>query len=497
MTHRRRAAGAGPRRVDVALDDDAADGGEPPDQPTGDPAPAPVPRGRAWWVTLAVVVVLVVAQVVADARDRARVAAASRVPGVVRALDGPADVRWRAAPGTRLAEAARVGEVVVAPLVAADHGVALVGLDAATGATLWRSEVAGARPAWDALATVDPVPCAPVPPGTGLDDGATTPALVLCLVTDGGTDVREDVRARVPVTTARVVVVEAAGGRVVLEREVPTPVTSVLVNGSQLLLVGADDDLHVRSQGLVDGHEGWHVTRRLDVPPPDGRLRATLLDAGTLAVDDGRAATLLTTQGRVLRTVGTARPGLRTGQQSGSRVAPSPALGAVAVGNRAGTVLATRDRDLRLTGSPMPVVADDGSVPGLVLTRTPRVRAWDARDGSLRWEATVVDALDVTVLRGRVHLGTASAVVTFDAASGEELWRVRRPSATSSPVTDGRHLYVLAMRDGRHRAPYDLVALHLADGSEAWRVPAPVGAVLTGAAGLLVATGDEAVEVLG
>ncbi|ADG72984.1 hypothetical protein Cfla_0064 [Cellulomonas flavigena DSM 20109] len=455
------------RRVDVELGDLTPVGAT-------DPADAPHPGGRRrwwWWlaVPVAAVLALVGGQLVTDQRERTRLGALAALPGVVAPLDGPPEVAWQPDRGTLVGGAVRVGPVLVARHVADDGGALLVGLDATTGERRWELDVVGepapAPPWWP-----DTGGCAAVPDGSGH---------VACLLTadDAGTD-----RPPAP----RLVVVDAADGTVQVDRELPAWVQWPTLRGDDVLLVGdVDGTLHVASQGLRDGTEHWSTTA--EGSGAGTTAAAALLDDGTLAVARGGAVTLVSTDGAVLRTVGDAPQGGLTGQVATRGVVVSRTLGAVLVGSGSTTTVVTPTGEVRLDGSAAPVVVDDGSVPGLVLTRTPGLQAWDARDGSPRWGAPVVDAQDVTVLEGRVHVGTSAAVVTFDGATGEELWRVARPTASGTPLTDGRHLLVLARQGGRHTTPYDLVALHVADGSEAWRVPLPPQTWLTAAAGLLVA----------
>lgn len=457
------------RRVDVELGDAA------PPLPADAPEDAGRGTRRRWWwlaVPVAAVLALVAGQVVTDHRERTRLDALAALPGVVAPLDGPAEVAWEADAGTVLAGAVRIGSVVVTGHVTGTGGMLLVGLDTVTGERRWGVDVAGqlaAGPPW----RHDAGGCAAVPDASGL---------VACLV-DGAAEVEP---ARVP----RLFVVDAADGSVQVDREVPAWTQWATPTGEDVLLVGdVDGTLHVAAQDLRDGTERWSTTAEGtdDAREPVTAVGA-LLDARTLAVQRGDAVTLVSTDGAVLRTVGVGPQGGLTGQVPTQRVVVSPVLGAALVSGESRTTVVSATGEVPLEGSALPVVVDDGSVPGLVLTRTPRLEAWDARDGSLLWASTIVDAQDVTVVEGRVHVGTSAAVVTFDGATGEEVWRVERPTGTGSPLTDGRHVLVLARQGDRHTTPYDLVALHVADGSEAWRVPLPENTWLTTTGGLLVAS---------
>ncbi|GIG41176.1 PQQ-binding-like beta-propeller repeat protein [Cellulomonas phragmiteti] len=462
------------RRVEVELGDDA---------PATDAAPAPArdePRRRPWWLAavLAVVLVLVGAQVVTDQRERAARAALAAVPGVLSPLDDVVRAAWQVDPGTR--PGARVGDVLVAGLVSDDQAVALQGLDVATGAPVWTLEVLAARGDWVPDALADTVPCATVP---------ARPGQVACLVTEGGWGRVDGRWVQTPTATARLLVLDAADGTVRVDREVPPSTQSFTPSGQDVLLVGHEGGtLHVRAQSLAEGTPRWQVTADVADDGPFAEVTATsgLLDAGTLGVVHGRGVTLVATDGEVLRTVVAEPRAALSGVTTTSSAVLAPALRAAVVGDGERTTVVSATAEVVLDGTPVRVVVDDGSVPGLVLTRTPRLEAWDAGDGTRRWGTTVVDAQDVVVLRGRVHVGTSAAVVTYDGATGAELWRTQRPTATGPPQTDGRHLLVLGGRDGRHRAPYDLVALHVTDGTEAWRTPLPAGTSVQGLQGLLV-----------
>lgn len=472
------------RRVEVALGDDGPGDGPPEHVGVADDR-RPHGRRRWWWLTVPVVVVvaLAVAQVVADRGERDALADLGRLPGVVDPLDGPVQVAWDVDPRTRLDGAVRVGPVLVADHVTDDLAVSLEGRDVATGAPLWSHEVVAARPGLGEPAYADPVACAVVP-----DDDAQ----VVCLVPDSVWTVDDDEQTVVPPTVTRLLVLDAADGTVRVDREAPLWAQWMAPSGDDVLLVGVDAGaMVVSAQDLRDGSTRWRTTidQRVDVLPVRAAAAAALIDPQTLAVDRGDGVVLVATaDGEHLRTVvHTLEAGL-TGQLSTRTVTTSRILGAALVSGDGGTVVASADATVTVEGTVTPVVVDDGSVPGLLLTRTPRLQAWDAADGTPRWGTTMVDAQDATVLDGRVHVGTSTAVVTLDGVTGDELWRFSRPTASGSPVTDGRYLYVTAHRGDRHRAPYDLVALHLADGSEVWRAPLPDRTWPQSVAGLLVAT---------
>ncbi|MBO3095152.1 PQQ-binding-like beta-propeller repeat protein [Cellulomonas dongxiuzhuiae] len=479
---------AGARRVEVALEDGSPDGPVPPS-----PGRSTALGRRWWWLAVPVVAVLalVVGQAVTDYRERVALAALGDVRGVLVPLDDEVEVAWEVDEGTRLAGAARAGSVLVTSRETADHAVVLEGRDVATGARLWALDAVGPRARWTPEARPGPVPCAARPDHRGQ---------VVCLVTDGGVDVLDGAWTTVPPTTARLLVLDADDGTVQFERETPATAQWLTPSGDDVLLVGTvDGTTHVRSQSVLYGTERWHVTVGAgadDRPFTPDAATSALLDARTLAVDHGTAVTLVSTDGEVLRTVGTQTETGLTGQGTPTTVELSTALAAAVIGGESSSAVVSATAEVRLDGSPLPVVVDDGSVPGLVLTRTPQLQAWDAGDGTPRWQATVFDAQNATILQGRVHVGTSAWLVTYDGATGAELWRWAGPTGVGTPLTDGRHLYVLGSRGGRHSGPYDLVALHVADGTEAWRTPLPARTWLSTLDGLLLMqTFDEATLV--
>ncbi|ADG72983.1 hypothetical protein Cfla_0063 [Cellulomonas flavigena DSM 20109] len=470
------------RRVDVDLGDGSPDA----DARDGDGPEQRGPAGRRrWWLAVPVVAVLalVVGQVVTDTRERTDLADLARQPLVVDPVEGPVEVAWQVPRGTQIASAARAGSVLVAARVTPDLAVALEGVDVATGAGLWSSEVVAARPDLGEDAVADPVVCVPAP-----DDERQ----VACLVPDSAWSVVDGAPVTVAATTTRLLVLDAADGTVRVDREVPTWAQWLTPVGDDVLLVG---DLHgtltAELQALRDGATRWRTTSERKAGGPSSRVLpvTTVLDEETIAVDRlGEVVFLSATNGEELGSVVSGLDVGGDGQLVTFTATMSIALGAALVFSDAGTQVATPGRAVSVEGVLPQVLVDDGSVPGLVLTRTPRLTAWDADDGTERWATDVVDAEDVTVFDGRVHVGTSTDLVTFDGATGDELWRFDRPSAEGTPVTDGRYLYTTARRGERHSAPYDLVALHPADGSEAWRAPLPERSWPQSVAGLLVAT---------
>ena len=465
------------RTVEVELGDDAGDdGATPPAAPQG----ATVTHPRRWWwlaVPVAVVVALVLGQVVTDARERSGMADVARLPLVLDPVDGPVEVAWQVVGATGLGGGVRAGDVLVQARTTDDLAVALEGIDVTTGAGLWASEVVAARPDLGEETSPGPVACVTLP-GDGRE--------VACLATDGALAFVDGEPVTVAATTTRVLVLDAADGTVRADREAPTWAQWMTLVGDDVLLTGElDGTLMAERQDPRDGATRWSTSSpRVSVDLPSWAVPVgTLLDDETVAVDHGGEVVFLSAA--TGETLGMVASG--DGQPFSAVVTMSTALGAALVVTDSGTQVATPGRAVSVEGLAPEVLVDDGSVPGLLLTRTPRLTAWDADDGTERWEVRIVDVEDVTVLDGRVHVGTTTDLVTLDAATGEELWRFDRPSTDGWTVTDGRHLYTAARRDGRNSEPYDVVALHPVDGSEAWRAPLPERSWLRSVAGLLVA----------
>ncbi|WP_046529713.1 PQQ-binding-like beta-propeller repeat protein [Cellulomonas iranensis] len=472
-------------RLDVELHDD---GDDRPDGDVAPPAPAPrAARHRRWWavgVVGVVVLALTAAQVVVDLRERSALADLRGVEGLLDPLDPGVGVRWeRADPGSSVDVMTPEGRVLVSEREA-PGGVALEGMDSATGDTLWRRVLAGGTGGSPPGARPEPVTCQAAPDGSGR---------LSCLRTGRW-------RQPGPPTTgtdgaAHLWTVDVRSGEVVGDvalEEAPT--AFAMVAGTAVVVTPLESAVRVTGLDPLTGAARW----RLDLPGPAddgeisslvGRADAQALDASTAAVHDGQVITLVSSDGVELRRY---RPSVEPDASGAFHVSwwtDRANRAAVSVVNGV-TTLVTAERELTVQGGGVPRWADDGSAPGLVLTSGDTVRAWDVRSGEERWTADLDrDVHAAIVLRGRVHLFASDRVVTVDAATGRTLWRSPPDLVPTSPLSDGRVVLLVRLDDRGDGG--ELVALDVADGDERWRSPLPEHGWVTTTGGLLVVVVDD------
>ena len=464
--------------------DGATSGGATVDGvPTGDEGPS-AERGRrgrrlALLVGAGLVAALVVGgavgQVAVDRRERATIAAVAAQPYGVDLLTRPPEPAWQVTTRHRvqLGDLRTADGLLVGVPSVARGPVAVTAVDAATGTEVWRVELLDGStrpgPGADTSAWADSGRCAPA----GSRDG-----LVTCWVGDGVEVLTDEGSTALPPSVTRVVTLDARDGSVVtdvtgaLGEQVVAP-SFAAVADIVVVVAPTEGGADVVAVG-PDGSERWRTTV---AAPDDADERWFHLKAvGELvAVGSPSGLHLLDVQGRTVRSW---EPG------HGARHVVADVIGGqvhvVTSGDegRAGT----GDEDVRTTvvrpeahvevvGYPL-LVLDDGSVPGLLLTRVAdRVTAWDAageelwsRDGRVTWNAFLV--------AGRLHLVGEGPLVTVDARTGEGLWESRAVAGT--PVLDGRHVLGLARFPSAGGRP-ELVALDPADGTEMWRSPLPDG----------------------
>ncbi len=472
-------------RLDVELHDDGADG---PDGDVVPPAPAPrAARRRRWWAVGVVGVValaLVAAQVVVDLRERSELAGLRGAEGLLDPLDAGGGVRWeRANPGSSLDVMTPEGRALVSEREV-PGGVALEGLDPATGGTLWQRVLASGTDGSPPGASPDPVTCQAAPDGAGrlscLRTGRWRQPGTVTTGTDGAAHLWT-----VDVRTGEVV------GDVALEEP---PTAFAMVGGTAVVAVPLGATVRVAGLDPLTGAARW----RLDLPGPedDGWMSSWLdradvqaIDASTVAVHDGQVITLVSSDGVELRRYRQSVEVDASGTFHVSWWTDRANRAVVSVVNDV-TTLVTAEREVTVPGGAVPRWADDGSAPGLVLTSGGTVRAWDARSGEERWTADLDrDVHTAIVLRGRVHLFASDRVVTVDAATGRTLWRSSPGLVPTSPLSDGRVL--LLFRPGEREDGGELVALDVADGDERWRSPLPERGWVTTTGGLLVVVADD------
>lgn len=412
---------------------------------------------RRWWpVPVVTVVALVGWQLVTDARERDRVERARGVEGVlaeavVPPLDatpwGDDDTMQVLYGGVPVAGGLLVGSVYLG-----DGSVAVAGVDRATGAQRWRSEVV-------------PVPEG-LPSGMGVSCQQPEPAgspTVWCTVGEQVTLPDGSVGTRV-----RAIELDVADGAVRADRELGTAGATAAVGDLVVLASGGPESMRVTAVDRASGATRWEVTlpersqtgtapalwasgdhalargsREVWVlDPADGRVQAH--DAGVAVRDDGWL--------------------VATDEEGVSRLLDADG-GATGVS---------------APGAPLALLPDDGSAAGLVLLAdvgdvpVRAVRALDAATGDVVWERDVDlgSTMNQMLLDGVLYGSGASSVWAVDVATGEPRWSTAAgPSDAWQVQTDARVL----LRSEPGPDGSELVGYDLRDGDEAWRTELPAG----------------------
>lgn len=475
-----------PGRQDVELVDDDLDDDRAHDRAsrTAEPGDGPAhPRRRRRTVAAAAVVALVVggavtAQVVQDHREDARLAALADLPDVARPVDDRLRVLWTDEDRRMWNVDLRTPDDLLVTRRLADApslAISVAGVDARTGAVVWETELLDA-----ARTGVDPaaVTSRSRPPGQCVADPADA-ARIVCAVDDRiGVAGGELGETTLPATQARVVTLRTSDGTVVDEVQTPgLRLVSSLVAVGPLLVLAATQDDEVRVVALrADRSVAWERTLPAGAPwEGNGGRPAGFLsryDDG-VAVRTFDALTLLDAAGAatevdvsVEQLVG-APPDLLV-------LSPPVDPENAGDGGTAPLRVVTPDTEVRAEGW-LTLPTDDGSVPGLVLTRAPggELRAWDAQDGEIWSTGTRSTDGRAVVLDGRVHVTHAGGLLTVDARTGAELWSSDRVTASSGVVTDGRVLLGLAPR-APDEDTREVLALDRVDGSTVWSVRVPL-----------------------
>jgi hypothetical protein len=440
--------------VDTGLRVSAGSGaGAPPEDPAVEAARAERAARRRrvlrrWWpVPVAAVALLLGAQSLADARERAVVSTRQQVAGVLRTVEPALD------PTRRLPQ--DVASVVLSGVAVGDLRIGSAGSSwdgprellavGADGTTVWRTslEADGGTAPDPGQASDYPLCLGDGPPVTVVDclllDRTADPA-----VTDDGSWVPGPPRA------GRLVSVDPATGERLGERAVPA-------------LSSWGGDVHVQViASVVDGMlrvTGW---------PPGAALVGDPLWQTELTVEPARltseaqtwAPSVAVERGHVLvlgaagswafaaddgRPEGSGQDYLsltRSGYLTDPAMPPR-------VLDRDGSLLAT------LPGAPLTLTADDGSVPELDLVVTAPARgeeralvAYDVRADEERWALARPDWFDTTavLLDGVLYGNDQEAVWAVDVATGRELWRTPAHvlSESGGVLTDGRSLLAVA-----------------------------------------------------
>lgn len=449
---------------------------------TGQPeTPARPRRAHRWWIAAGVAVVavsLLGTQLVVDAREDAAAARLAAVPGAFPPVGDELTI-VRTVPETETVwGGVEIGDAQTASLVVGPDGSqSFTAVDVRTGATLWSTPLLGPDP--ERAASMENS----YGGGCVADAAAGAPATVaVCLVTDGFVLYdQEGANERVPATTSEVVVLGTGDGHVVSRWDTDPAAQFAVLDG--LALVGtrdAEGGVEIVAHDVRTGAERWrHVE-----PAAERPVRAdvseeywTLMRVGdVVALSDGDdSLTLLSSTGSVVR------DDLEASAQ-GWGYGTDPVTGVFAIttysatGAQTTTLLAPDgdpSGDLEVPGELVQVVLDDGSLPGLVLTRFAHLHAYDRGTGAQRWEADVQPGYSAMVARGMVYLTTSTEVVALDGRTGAVAWRTELPQLGSSSVgTDGRDLLVMTSSDGAEGL---MTGFDLATGEQTRQITYPEG----------------------
>lgn len=465
-----------------------------------EPAPEAPPRPRRWWPAVVVgglALALVGTQAALSARDHAELARVAALPGVLPSVGPDVAELWRVdeADVGLLSSGAEVAGGLVGVRTGPGGDQSVTSLDPATGAVRWTVTLTDPDPVLAVRgARASTTACAPVP---------AAPTQVACLVTDvvlslGGAGRLTYSR---PPSQSRVVVVDAADGRVVADHATSPALDFAVLPGLVVVASPAPDGhAEVTAQDLTTGAVRWRYTSSRPQVDPAGDVSGF----GLLALDDlvgvveaGAQVTLLASDGAVER--GRARYDRLSHDEAATRIELLAGYGT----NQVATTIVRPDRaDVVIAGRLVHRAVDDGSLPGIELTEGSRMQARDASTGALLWTADTHTSGPVLVLHGLVYCTSGESpggLVAFDGRSGTAAWTASAGTydQLARLMTDGQVLLVgLTPLDGTSAGT--LAAFALADGRPLWQVPLPDGLNAAWTQGrLLVASSGGPTAVLG
>lgn len=455
----------GDRMQDVEL--------EPLDAPAPDTDPAArrvrlTPRHlrRAGAVALVLLAAVVGTQLVLDARDGDRVAAARALPGVI-GYDVDRDL-----PATPAGQVLGLdaGEVRVLPLVAQDQLPAVRGVDAATGDVRWETSLAGAG-------TQAPPAGGPVE-WPSCSTGGPQVRRVACVVLDRLPPTGDDTAGWLlgaPVRT-RLVTLDTTTGAVVAAREMAPAGNGRAADGDLVVVEASGGVVRLAAQDAVTGRVRWSTGLPADPGVVDGLAQTQ----PQLEVTDGHVvATLGPYAWSARRSDGTLEAtGSAVGVGRGDRLVVTGADGLTRLAGTDGT------GDVVAVGQPASIAVDDGSAPGLELltdsgSSSQRLRAVDHATGVPAWETELpgTTGTSLILLRDVLYGADADDVWALDVATGTTVWRSpRNPGGAdleglwTNPMTDGRQL-LMGVRTSEDAGA--LRAWSLDSGERLWTTPLP------------------------
>ncbi|WP_456789353.1 outer membrane protein assembly factor BamB family protein [Cellulomonas sp. P5_C5] len=454
-------------------------------------------RFRRWWALLLVVVLaLVGTQLVLAARDRAVSARFGQLPGVLAPVEADVAALWRVAEPDQevLTDGVEVEGALVGVRTGPDGKQSVVALDPRTGAGRWTTPLSdpdavlaqrGARASLTSCVRV---------PDAQPDD---TQHLVACLVSDAlvAIGIRGRLTVTRPPTASRVVVVDAADGRVVADRTAPPALAFAVLPGLVAVGVpGHDGHAEVTAQDLLTGEVRWHHSSPRPALDPVGDVSGfELLALGDLVavVEVGSNVTLLAADGTVARE--RERYDRLSRDEATTRV---EVLSGYLAFRPVTTIVRPGQDDVRVPGRLVHRAVDDGSLTEVELIEGSRVQAVDVTSGDVVWQADRHTSGPVLVVRGLVYCtsgGSPGELVAYDGRTGSVVWaaNVGTYDQLARLMTDGRVLLVgLTPQEGAGEGT--LVAFALADGQRLWHVPLPDGLDAAWAQGHVLVAGDGA-----
>ena len=394
------------------------------------------------------VAVVVATAVTADQDERDRLAELAGTPELLAPLDGEVTDRWRSDvslwPGVTESGGRLIG-VENRP----GGNVGVVALDPATGATLWQ---AAPRPRGTSSAGTTCAVPDPSRPG-GAD------AVVVCLVADR--------------TLARLVVIDAATGLV--RSDTPTDTGAAIGAVGTDLVVGhvdAGGRARVARTDPLGGAQRWAFVSPTPVlGEAYGRQDLSLTVAGDLVVVGAAGASWVLTGDGTLVHTWTANAATRTGRVQPIGTGPLITEPATAADGGPGTRVVDLDtgRSFTASGTLVRASPDDGSLAHLVLVQPPggtALVAYDVATGQPLWRASGTAGRGVMVLDHRVIRADADELESIDGRTGRPVWAMPvGQTAQSTLFSDGR-LVLLAQPDGDRGIT--LVAHGLDDGRVHW-----------------------------
>lgn len=427
-----------------------------------------------WWPLGAVAVAAALGtEVLLDARERSRVAAAREVPGVVGYDVRPDLTAHPADPELPTSGGAAVGDLRVQgaePVPGEPRAV--VAVDARSGDEVWRTEVEDAARAAE-ITTIDPPWCSAGDPPVDQ---------VVCVVQDRpSTDLGDGSFQMDPPLRTRLLGFDPRSGAVTAERELAPLASAHVVDGDLLLVEVVGDDVRVAAEDPATGAVRWESVVRAAPRAYDDTPGMRATEAHVLVQLLGQSWAFDRADGR-LEVSGDGQLWVGRDERLMS-TAPDGITARLHGADGSGDV-ATR-------GTPVVLDVDDGSVPGLDLLADSSgpdraLRAVDPATGEQVWQYALAgtEGSAFLLLHDVLYGGDSEAVWAVDARDGREIWRTPREDGDPADVewvsgwlnlvTDGRQLLLAeSLGEPEDDTPAVLHAWSLTSGAHRWTAPLP------------------------